>query len=798
MKKQKLFIGAALLMAMGILVFIGCSNDPDPGTGKKSDQAVITSIKVAGVDVEVKTPITGAQWDATDSLNSTAIPGIGNALQSLASLPNITLLANATITVEASARATVKYGRSSTGTVKPESFQTGNTITFTNMDYLYIQVTSENGAVINYYRIRVQAQTHSAIVASISIGGVAAVIPERSSPGGTIAEAIPAILYIQEATPNASGYAIVAPPDSSANGDATVKWTKVAANAPAPAVSAFGTTTPLVLADGDLLYVEVTAAGDATVKGYYKTIVSFLREATIKYGNPEIKASAQKYVDPKFNAATVLKIDRVGNDNLTDYYLAAPDTFGEARLLWDEDGVYAYVKVTDAIVAGAGSGQAHLGDSIEFFITEQFANGTDNYGSRGNQYRVDGEDGTLSGDRDDSITAWRATNQYSQWLTDDGYAAVFQVPWMYKNVTPLEGGKVIGIDVQLNVSSESGSRDGVMVWNNTRRGNYQNSAFYGKVTLDLDGHVLIVNAAQPSITLQPVGGVYIEGETIPALSVDASVIDTGTLTYEWFKADSISATGTSVGTGKTVTPEDLEPGDYFYYAVVTNTNTAPAINGSTTATTSSARARIQVFEEGSVLVEQLTLRQSVAIYQFKLPADATYGDYVSITVQYKMDTENFAKAVRFNRLYGNYKPEDFQSTGNIVYADFSDAGGKNAPYIYDDIGEAAITAANATADAWFEQTYRLVGNNPHANFAPANKPVTGATGPFYFGIGIPGNWDSTPGLEKTQLVKDVTMVHKDDPSKNVVSRSSGLGGMAFAGYGGDDGMNGNNRVWMAE
>jgi hypothetical protein len=166
-------------------------------------------------------------------------------------------------------------------------------------------------------------------------------------------------------------------------------------------------------------------------------------------------------------------------------------------------------------------------------------------------------------------------------------------------------------------------------------------------------------------------------------------------------------------------------------------------------------------------LEQLTLAESYAVYKFVLPKGATYGDYKSITVSYKMDATNLALATRSLRLHGNYGDlTKFVADDNNTYA--FDAS--NAAYIYDDIGTGAITAAGAAADAWFTLTYRLVGNAPNGGFDAANnKPANTATGPFYFGIGIPGGSAGSASTPKIQLVKNITMVHSDDPNKNVVT-----------------------------
>jgi hypothetical protein len=221
------------------------------------------------------------------------------------------------------------------------------------------------------------------------------------------------------------------------------------------------------------------------------------------------------------------------------------------------------------------------------------------------------------------------------------------------------------------------------------------------------------------------------------------------------------------------------------------TNTLTNARGTTTASTTSAYARITV--SSIPQVERLTLRQSAAIYRFDLPQGASFGDYEKITVEYRLNATNLAKNLRFNRLYGNFKEDDFNPTGNWLLAPFD---AYNAAYILADNGGAfspipsAIPAA--VADTWFTQEYPLDGSKKGSDFNTNNLPAAGDTGPFYFGIGLAGE----SGDQVIQMVKNITMVHKTDAALNIVTNKDGFGGIAFAGYSGTDGLSQNNRVWV--
>jgi hypothetical protein len=102
------------------------------------------------------------------------------------------------------------------------------------------------------------------------------------------------------------------------------------------------------------------------------------------------------------------------------------------------------------------------------------------------------------------------------------------------------------------------------------------------------------NAATPVIGTQPADASYTVGAAATAVSVSASVSDGGTLTYQWYSAVSASGTGTAVSgaTSAVYTPDTTTAGTYYYYCVVTNTNSS--VTGTKTASVTSSVATIKV------------------------------------------------------------------------------------------------------------------------------------------------------------------------------------------------------------
>ncbi|MEA4814222.1 MAG: S-layer homology domain-containing protein [Oscillospiraceae bacterium] len=108
----------------------------------------------------------------------------------------------------------------------------------------------------------------------------------------------------------------------------------------------------------------------------------------------------------------------------------------------------------------------------------------------------------------------------------------------------------------------------------------------------------LVNAVAPSITtdLSTTDVPYTQGATASALTIAASVSDSGTLSYQWYSNDTNdTTTPTAVGTNSaTYTPLTTSAGTTYYYCVVTNTITDNGDGGTKTATTTSNIAKITV------------------------------------------------------------------------------------------------------------------------------------------------------------------------------------------------------------
>ena len=121
-----------------------------------------------------------------------------------------------------------------------------------------------------------------------------------------------------------------------------------------------------------------------------------------------------------------------------------------------------------------------------------------------------------------------------------------------------------------------------------------------------------INALAPTISGHPQGSETYMGGTVAPLSVTASSVDGGALSYQWYSNTTNSNSGGSPISGAnaaTYAPPTGTAGTFYYYVVVTNTNNDAT--STKTATAASNAATVKVNPDATVAVTP--------------PANITYG-----------------------------------------------------------------------------------------------------------------------------------------------------------------------------
>ena len=169
-----------------------------------------------------------------------------------------------------------------------------------------------------------------------------------------------------------------------------------------------------------------------------------------------------------------------------------------------------------------------------------------------------------------------------------------------------------------------------------------------------------VTPQTPVIETQPQSAEYAPGETVEALTVAASVTDGGTLSYQWYSADSAGAAGAAIAdaVGQSYTPPipDTITADTvtWYWAVAANAR------GGKTATAASSRAAISVTNTKTPVIG--TQPQS-AEYEpgetaAELTVEATVNDGGTLSYQwYKADSaDDTTGTVISDEITASYTP----------------------------------------------------------------------------------------------------------------------------------------------
>jgi len=616
MKKQRLCI--ALLAAIFVLGFVSCGGGAGNNTGG-----------------EIKDPNTDATLISVKFGNDDATLGKPAGTYAGIEAGSIVLL-NAEASVKATPandKATVKYAQVIEGaTFDADALWVDTDFTFATGDALVIEVTAEDGKAKLYYKIGV-ALGNVALEDTLTVGGLAVTLPNPATTWQG-AEA-GSVLFQTSVLEQPAGGTVIGAETTDAS--SSIKYGKAAGDAE----PAFSSTAAITFFDGDYLYIEVSSE-DGT-KAYYKLQINFKQVAAIKYGSPVIKGNDDKYIDPLWDDPT-LATYIINKKVMTDTWRppnGVMTTSGVGKALWDENGLYIYVEVTDddvSTVPKAGS-EAHETDSVELFVNEGLPGKS--YSNGGSQYRV-GANGERSGEGD-SPAALEKLNKTSAWKTDTGYITIFQAPWRLRSKffgdDTYKNGWKIGFELQVNAAPEIGQRYGTLVWNNTAHTNYQNANDYGEAELVGAPASLTFPPVEPRITKNPQSRQYTAGETVN-LAVEAAKPDrdAGTLGYQWYKADSNAAadTGAPIAgeTSAAYSFTTVAGDEIFYYAVVTNTI------GAVSEKATSTRARIRVGDEADLYMPfDPVLRNTTPIpsanqpvHTIDLPADFDGSQYDRLSV----------------------------------------------------------------------------------------------------------------------------------------------------------------------
>ena len=157
-----------------------------------------------------------------------------------------------------------------------------------------------------------------------------------------------------------------------------------------------------------------------------------------------------------------------------------------ADLLWDEENLYVYFNVEDAVL-NKDNEEVHQQDSVEVFIDELNSK-SGAYGPEHKQYRINYENAlSFNGEKclEENMSSVTKT-------TDNGY--VVEAAFKWTELSPMEDSR-IGLELQINDANGSGMRIGTLSWYDESGQGWSNPGVYGVAELAGEGTVSF--AAEP-------------------------------------------------------------------------------------------------------------------------------------------------------------------------------------------------------------------------------------------------------------------------------------------------------------
>jgi hypothetical protein len=340
---MKLRITIGIIAAMFALVFSACETQY---IDISKPEAKLLSLRIA-VDsgdllIEGETipaPVETRDWDDEDY-------NLFNAEFETIAFKLGTDIEDAWFYPTVSKGAKVKWGVANR-TVRPNDFSdTRVPATFDEGDFIYFEVTSEDGEITNYYRFGAYVSSPVKELAKIAIAGREAALaaPDKTWNGNLIT---PGTLHI---TQNGATPATIDATKKDERASLRYAITPYAANVNNRQPPAFGTNNALNFNDGEFLYVEVQAENSLDVFIYlfrvYVGRIATIQTLTFKTPDKDFEALGK-------GTGKTGWTDNSGAGSFNSPHQPADTGFSFAVELDEVNGTWYYAKSTAASIPGA-------------------------------------------------------------------------------------------------------------------------------------------------------------------------------------------------------------------------------------------------------------------------------------------------------------------------------------------------------------------------------------------------------------------------------------------------------------
>lgn len=157
---------------------------------------------------------------------------------------------------------------------------------------------------------------------------------------------------------------------------------------------------------------------------------------------------------------------------------SASDLSGNAKFVWDNSYLYAFVTVTDNTKQN-DSQNSYEDDAVEIYLDINNDKAS-TYGANDVQYTFGWNDGTTVG----VLPSGRSTTgiTYSAVSTPTGYVVEARIPWSTVQASPGEN-QLLGLEFMINDDDNGGTRDKKIAWSSTTDNAWQDPSLFGVAKL---------------------------------------------------------------------------------------------------------------------------------------------------------------------------------------------------------------------------------------------------------------------------------------------------------------------------
>ncbi|MDT0125357.1 S-layer homology domain-containing protein [Paenibacillus sp. RRE4] len=298
--------------------------------------------------------------------------------------------------------------------------------------------------------------------------------------------------------------------------------------------------------------------------------------------------------------------------------------------------------------------------------------------------------------------------------------------------------------------------------------------------------MLIANAKLPIINEQPIGDIVEQGSEGTKLSVNATVYDGGSLSYQWYSNTENNVEGATLIEGATESSYSVptnQAGEVYYYLKVMNTNTAAIQNQTAWVNSSVVQIITKPTKAQSPQITRQPVDRSVSLNDLspQLKVVANVNDGGQLSYQWYRNTKKSVESGNIEKIAGatESRYDAPTSTVGITYYFVE---------VTNTLGETSTTTPSTIATVLVSKGSWQDITGPEASFIGANGIAVDPSGTVYVISGmkivkrtIDSDWQDITPADGEEREDFYTGIAADSKGTIYVSRSNNGSILKYAG-----------------